>query len=91
MPSGMSSASAVGPEKERCITTAGCRSIGLVSDDRHAGSTVWSTAQPSGQLWKHAETQVSPLRNPTCVRVCLLVSLCKCCVVHVACVHTYNI
>lgn len=35
----------------------------LVSDGGHAVSTVWSTAQPSGQQWEHAEAQVSPLRT----------------------------
>lgn len=55
-----SSASAVALEMKRCNRQAGCLVHRcLVSDGRHVGST----AQPSGQQWKHAEAQVAPPRT----------------------------
>lgn len=59
----------------------------LVSDGRRAVSTVWSTAQPSGQQWEHAETQVSPPRTQMCVRVFIWEPMCKYVVVHIVYLH----
>lgn len=70
VPSGMSSA-----------VYGSCRMLihrCLVSDGRHAVRTVWSTAQPSGQQWEHAESQVVPTEDLMCVRVLIWEPICCC-------------